>query len=191
MANNDTVRILAFDPSSSEMGWALVILDTASGIHTVTKRGTIYGKKLFKERKEMAKTYDKRFCLLDVIYEKLCELMTLTKPDYVAAESPFMHSFAQTLIILTLVLNAIGRAAHAMVDKPVHTLAPKEIKKCIANANAGKQEVQQAVLDNPLIVIKESKQFPISVMTEHEFDAIACAYTFSRYRLPGMMIPTR
>lgn len=174
------IKILSFDPGLTCTGWALSEYNIKTGMFHTTKRGKIEGKKALTKNRELLALYTKRLVQLDVLGESARDLMRFN-PDYVAIEAAF-HQPGRTSAYEALILciHEIEKVVKQELNLPVFKIAPRNVKRVAAHTgNAGKQTVQEAIIGNTCITIKETKQNPLEKMVEHEADAIAVGYAFA------------
>jgi len=169
------IRVLAFDPGITSMGWSLLAYDLTTGKAAVLARGTLTGQHLLKERKDMQNKFSKAFIILEVYYEIFCRMLRDYQPQHVVAEGAFHHKFAQTYASLKLVLHTLRRACWDVLGFDLYEIAPMETKKLIAGNH---------MADKTLIF--ESDEQPLDNMTEHEYDATGHGLTF----IHKILLPT-
>jgi Holliday junction resolvasome RuvABC endonuclease subunit len=184
-----TVKILSFDPGLTCTGWALTEYNTTTGKAFVSKRGKIEGKRALNKYKEKLVLFNKSYIQLTHLEEELFNLMRY-KPDYVVTESAFWQpGRTAAYAALVLCIHTIERVIGTNLGLPVFKLAPQCIKRIVTDhGQASKITVQEAILLNPDIELKETKQNPIEKMVEHEADAIACAWAFIKCDLPSIIV---
>ncbi len=174
------IKIVAFDPSTTEMGYCYSEYNLEDKKLTVPVSGVIYGHKLLKNKKDMLKTFNRVFTTLDAIEEETTRLLFLHTPDHVVSESAFVHKFANAYASLVLAIHTLRRACKTYFFKDIFTYAPKEMKLVITGkGGADKILVEKAIKNNEnIILIADPK-------TSHEYDAIGIAYTFVKKYIEG------
>lgn len=181
------IRIFCCDPGSQFFGWALLEYDLSTGRTTAVKYGTITGKSLLKQKTDLHPFFEKRALCLWALEEALTTMFEEMSPLYIVSESPFMHRFVQTFVVLTLIVQAIRTAARRTVGRDIYLIAPKESKQTISKSGTSdKQAVQDAIFNDPSIVIKNLKSNQAE-LTEHVYDGIAAGVTFIRNYLPAIL----
>jgi Holliday junction resolvasome RuvABC endonuclease subunit len=179
------IRILSFDPGLTCTGWSIGDYDIETGMLTINKYGKIEGKKLLIKNKELLAIYSKQFVQLNALAEAVSEL-TKCKPNYVVVEDAF-HQPGRTSAYAALILciRTIEVVIAQNLNLPVNRLPPCKVKSLSTTyGNANKATVQEAILSDDLINVKETRQNPLSRMVEHEADAIAVAKAFVMDILP-------
>lgn len=175
-------RILAFDPSSTQMGMCVGIYDIGKSNFVVIHTETIKGDTLIKGAHEILKEHKRTFCVQLFLKDFLTnEIFPEWIPDFIVSEGAFYCSrMPNSFEALVIIINAIQEAAFNWKKMKVSLIAPSIIKKEVSGkANASKEEIKNAVLNHPNIDLKylHTHQF-----TEHEYDAIAHAYTFTQLK---------
>lgn len=181
-----TVRILAFDPGITEMGWSVVDFEPLTGKSHVVAAGTLHGQKLVKTDKELKAYFQKPFCVL-MAYQKICmDLIRKYKPAHVVSESAFNFRFPQVLVSLTLVIHTIRCAAKDIMMRDIHTVAPMETKKEVAGYHmADKEQIKSSIIAYEGLTFAEG--IDKKEMTEHEYDATGHAICFAKRYLPDIL----
>ena len=183
------IKVLAFDPGLTAMGWSLLAYNTDTHNIMVLKYGTIYGKNALKTRKEMHGGFTKQFITLMAYESIVSDMIRNTAPDYISVEGAFMCRFPAAFAALSAVINVIRRCAHLVTNKDIHEIAPMESKKAAsATGTASKSTVQEALLTNPDIDFKSKATDHLEDMTEHSADSIACGLAFIKNKLPTIRI---
>lgn len=121
--------ILGIDPGSRSTGYAFIWVDGS-------KQGCItHGNISSKEE---------NLCLrLDFIFQKLCQLITLHKPNEAAIEKVFIHQNAQSALKLGQARGA-AIVAIAKYNIPIAEYSAKQIKQAaVGYGAAAKSQVQQ------------------------------------------------
>lgn len=181
------IKILSFDPGLTCTGWALTEYDLVNGTAYIPKRGQIEGRKALTKNKEKLVIFPSQIIQLQQIEEDIIHL-TRYKPDYVVTEAAYYQpGRLSAYAALVLCINTIERVIYSQLYKPIFRLAPQCVKRLTANeAQATKMTIQEAILSNKDITLKETKQNPINKMSEHEADAIAVMWAFIKNELPSI-----
>lgn len=181
------IKILSFDPGLTSTGWALSEYDLVNGTAYVPKRGQIEGRKALTKNKEKLVLFPSQIIQLQQIEEEVINL-TKYKPDYIVTESAYYQpGRLAAFAALILCINTIERVIYTQLHKPLFRLAPQCIKRLVANeAQATKMTIQELILTNTDISLKETKQNPLNKMSEHEADAIAVMWAFIKNELPSI-----
>ena len=189
MAQNNLIKILAFDPGIQHLGYSLSHYDPVNDKMVVQAYGVIHGQQLLKKKKEMTELYGRRFVILDAFEVIVADLMREFQPDYVVTEGAFQHLFPDAYAALVLVIHTIKRAAFQIIQKFVYSVSPKESKKAISHdGTADKETVIDAILKHPDIEIKPSAAAK-EMLVEHSADTIAGAWAFIRNHLKNIIDP--
>jgi len=185
---NLTYRILSIDPGLANCGYSLIEYDFSSNKKHVLRFGTITGKSLLKNQKEMQDRFEKRHIIVWELELLLIEMITDMKPDFVAVEEPFAHLYIQAYAALVIVVQSVRTAVRKTLGTDIYLIAPKEAKKAISqDGTSGKGAVEDAILNNPLITIKTNKQNKIEEITEHAYDSIAVGVAFIQNQLLSIL----
>lgn len=183
------VRIFCADPGLTNFGWSLLEHNRATGHTTVVRCGTITGKSLVKQQKDMHPRFEKRYIILWELERVLQEMFSEMVPTHVVSESAFSHSFIQAYAALILVIQSIRTASMRALGRDIYLIAPCESKKAVSSyGNANKESVQDAIFKNPQITILKSTKTTADPITEHAYDSIAAGIAFIQGHLPS--IPT-
>lgn len=183
------IKVLAFDPAATLMGWALMEYNTQTHMVLVTAVGTIEGRKLLKHYRDMRKLFSDSFTIQTAYYHLLKEeIIPQASPDFIVSEGAFHHKFVATLVSLTLVINVIREVSRDLYQKDINIVAPMETKKILAkNHMAKKEQIRDAVITHKDIMFSDDL-FPIhQMLTEHEYDAIGHGYAFIQKYLPEIL----
>lgn len=185
------LRILAFDPASGTMGWAVLEYDVKKKRTTVTHHGLVEGEKAAKElRKTMLAEFGRQYTTLCAIRDVLKSLITTVNPDYVTSEGPFAHRFVQAYASLKLVVDRIRQASHEILNQTTHEIQPTEVKADAAGSGtAKKEEVKAGLLAKKDLLFTASTRKSVKDASEHEIDAIGVGYAFIKRRLPALLEP--
>lgn len=154
--------ILGIDPGTATTGYGLVRLN-GNGNEVVTWGLIETDKSLLKEKR------------LNIIFERLLELIDKHKPDVFVFEKVFFSNNAKTVIAVGQAQGVMLLAAHKS-KVHVEEYAPGTIKKLITgNGRANKKEVQEhirKILGNRVKSAKHKKTH-----FDNEADALAIALT--------------
>ena len=182
------IRILAIDPGLTNFGWSLVEYDLKTNNKTVLRYGTITGKSLLKQQKDLQVEFEKRHIIVWELEPLLIEMILEMQPNYIVVEEPFAHIYIQAYAALVIVVQAVRTAARKTIGKDIYLIAPKEAKKAISNdGTAGKIAIQDAIANNLSITIKPCKQNTPEALTEHACDSIAVAVAFIQNQLLSIL----
>jgi len=185
---NRIIRVFGADPSLLAFGWSVIDYDTATNHKTVIKYGTILGKTLLKNQKDMQSKFAKRYIILWELEQFLIALLQETSPDYVACEGAYSHLYIDSYAALVMVIQTLRTAVMKTCHDDIYIIAPRESKKAVSHdGNADKISVQDAIINNPTITIRTNKQNPVEKITEHTYDAIAAGIAFIQNQLPSAL----
>ena len=189
MIKNSIVRVLAYDPALTKCGWSHIEYDINTGMNNVVKHGEIVGKTVLKNRKGLIGIFENSYLILCEIEDIVSQMIKDFKPDYIVVENAFSHRFPKAYASLVLVINAIRDAAFKTHGKDIFLIAPRESKCSVSgNGTSDKVAIQNAVLNHPNISIKDTKQQPLTSLSEHSADSIASGYTFTTNYLPTLLL---
>jgi Holliday junction resolvasome RuvABC endonuclease subunit len=114
--------------------------------------------------------------VLQAIRITVSNLVKDSAPDAVVSEAPFAHRFPAAFASLTLVVDRIRTASRLITGRDIAVYPPMEVKKAVTGkGSANKDAMKASVLGHKKIVFPQKKS--IEDLTEHEYDAIAVAYT--------------
>lgn len=181
MLKKNAYKILSFDPGSIFMGWASSIYTLDNDKFHNKRRGTILGEKYKTALKDRTAIYPKRQVKLEYIESEVRKLMKI-KPDFVAVEAAYMNPRCPNAYApLILVTQVIWNVVKCELGKPIEMISATHAKNVVtSHGGANKTTVQDAIIRHEDIILDETKQQPISKMSEHEADAIAIGYTFAK-----------
>ncbi len=115
---------------------------------------------------------------LDIIYNKLCELLGQYHPDELAIETAFYGKNVQSAMKIGYA-RGVSILAAVHNNTPVSEYSPREVKKSVVgNGAASKEQVQYMI--NSLLSIKKKK------MPFDESDALAVALCHS-FRIKSLI----
>jgi Holliday junction resolvasome RuvABC endonuclease subunit len=171
------VKILAFDPAAGNTGWALAIFAPATRKLTVVKTGIINGDKAMRAlTKDMLPEFSKQYTVLQAIRITVSDLIKELSPDAVVSEAPFAHRFPAAFASLTLVVDRIRTATRLIIGRNISVYPPMEVKKAVSGkGSANKDAMKASVLGHAKIIFP--RKTSNTDLSEHEYDAIAVAYT--------------
>ena len=182
------IKVLACDPGITSFGYSLLEYNTSTGHTTVVKYGTITGKSLLKQQKELQDRFENKYIVLWELEKILMTMFAEYCPDHIVTESAFSHTFLQAYAALILVIQTIRTASMRTFGRDIYLIAPRESKKAVSDdGNANKQSVQDAIFRNPDISIKVSKNNQLDGLTEHAYDSIAAGIAFIKGYLPSIL----
>lgn len=182
------VTVFAIDPSQSHLGWSVHHYYPDTALDQVVTFGMVEATKLAKkENKDDFKVYSNIISLF-LLEREMRTLFTTYKPDYVVSEGAFMARFPLAFVSLKLCINAIQRVLYTDFKMPLYQIAPKEAKAAVSTGTADKLAVQESIQHLQNLTIKDTRQHPLSSMTEHEADSIAIGYTFCKNYLPEILL---
>lgn len=171
------ITVLTTDLGSN-LGWNKSVCTLRPNLHiNVTDHGTICLDQLTNERmrRDYNEVYSRRRVRMMIYEEQLLKLTDLAKFDCFVTEDVFCTPNHITAFhSLVLYMEVLERIVNIDKHKRLYTIPPTSIKKYISDyGQADKTKVQEAVLNNPAISIKHPE-----TATEHEFDSIACTWSF-------------
>ena len=191
--NHIHIRLLSFDPGTTNMGWAYSNYNTNTGEFTVLNYGLFQASKIAKKRKELVNDFGQRVISLQVIQEETERLINSYNPDFVISEDTFFHySTPQAHIVLALCIYTVEKVLFTlfnlnklkkMTAKRLYKLAPSTIKMIMSGSgSSNKQKIIEAVTNGEIIKFN-TKRNDLDIITEHEADAIAIGYTFIKVNM--------
>lgn len=182
------VKIFCVDPGLQSFGYSLLEYNVSSGQIVVLRYGTITGKSLLKQQKEMQLRFEKRYIILWELEKVLEALFLEHKPDYVVSESAFSYKFIQAYAALILVIQSTRTAAMKTLGSDIYLIAPRESKKAINfDGTSDKKSVQDAIFKNAQIIFQQNKNNQVEELTEHAYDSIAAGVAFIHNHLPSLL----
>lgn len=190
------LRILAFDPAITDMGWAYILFDTEKKIYVVQESGVIHGNKLTAGMQTYQKRFQKSFMTSMKMYDAVVDLIFKFRPQYIASEGAFYSKYPQAWASLSIVIHTLRRAWYYTIEASlteavnktmgddVYLVAPMETKKIITGKGmADKDQMKAGVLAYKNLYIKSPNK---KNLAEHEYDAIGHGVTFCLLRLPDI-----
>lgn len=136
--------ILGIDPGTVVMGYAVI---------------TVNGSRVELLKMDVLKLVSEKdaYKRLEIIFSKVCDLISLHKPTMFAIEAPFFGKNVQSMLKLGRA-QGVAIAAAMQSSIPVTEYSPKKIKQSITgNGNATKEQVFK-MLQN-IIRIEEKPHF--------------------------------
>lgn len=184
-SNGRIIRVLSFDPGTGNLGWALNEHDIDNNATVVPKFGTIVGKNVYRKVCELMPGADKRFTILEGMEVIIADIITTTKPDFIVTEDTFFNPIRPAAFqSLSLVIGMLQRLAWRVSKKIIYKYPPQHIKKVVTQYGMAQKCTVRENLIEQGVVIKDSRQSPISKLDEHSSDAIAAGRTFILTDLP-------
>jgi len=205
---NDTIKILSFDPGTTAFGWAFSEHSPATNSFEVQKFGDIRATKMAMRQKENVLRYGKRLVALNIIYDEVKKLLKDLKPDYVVSEDTFYshytpQAYGPLLLCCHTVENLLFNAYHYPSTDPndvvitesasvLYKIPPKSIKFVMSGTGKSFKLDMLYSLEEQMakgrITFKHNKSFDAirGDMNEHRVDAISCGYTFTQTILPQL-----
>lgn len=185
------VRILSFDPGTTNMGWAISEYHLNNGDFVVIQHGVFKSSKIAKKRKDEVEYYGQRLISLMVVAEEASRLLLHHQPNYVVSEDTFFHAGTpQAHVALLLCINSVERVLYHLQKeerlkhesaKKLYKLAPATIKMIVGGHGSSiKQKIIDIVTSDGIIKFQTPRDDMSAVLTEHEADAIACGYSFAK-----------
>jgi len=164
----DASIIMAIDPGSIKMGWAVIKVGTGNTPPQLIAMGTL-----------LLSSYKDIYLRLEKIHATVLELIAIHKPGCFAIEAPFFGKNVQSMLKLGRAQGVAIAAAmqHAL---GVTEYSPKKVKQSVTgNGNASKEQVWK-MLQQVFCIEQSPKYYDAS-------DALAvalCHHYQSRF-LPG------
>ena len=136
--------ILGIDPGTNLLGFGIVRVDEAGKPHFVDM-GVL-------DLRKVDDIYEK----LRIIFDKVCALCDLHRPDDLAIESPFYGRNAQVIFKLGRAQGAAMTAALTR-DAKVYEYAPRKAKQAICGNGAASKEQVALMVEKTLGINIEAK----------------------------------
>lgn len=180
------LRVFAVDPATGKSGWSLLVVSSLSPLKIeIVARGVLDGQKLLKEKKDLALTFGRQFCILDALADEYVRLLGELEPDVVVSESAFGYTHMSALISLTLAIHQLRQASKQVLGKDIVTVPPTITKLAFTGkGNADKDMMRKAFAEAGYL----SRDPGNTEITEHEIDAIAHGVGFIRRDLIGDVV---
>lgn len=188
----NTLKIIGIDPGLTNTGVCVCLYDPDNDHLTVQSKFMICAHELAKrEMRQDSKQYGNIVSLF--LYEREFKNVFLTHlPNFVASEDAFYNPRTPNAYLsLKLCISSIQRVLYEDFKQVLYRIAPMEAKKAVRKGNADKAAVQEAIQHLPDLILRDTKQNPISKITEHEADSIAIAYAFKKMYLPDLLMQTK
>ena len=186
--STDKIRVMAIDPGLQNLGYSFIDYDRKTNIKTVERYGTITGKSLLKNQKELQEHFEKRHIIVWELDPIIRNLILEYKPEYVVVEEPFAHIYIQAYAALVIVVQTIRTAVRHTLGRDIYLIAPKEAKKAVSSdGTSDKNTVLESIASNQYIIIKQCKQNKEEEYTEHAGDSIAVGIAFIQNQLPSIL----
>lgn len=176
----DRYRIIAIDPSTSQIGIAVIEVDLSNGAINIPFSYTFRRRDLIRGHKWMADVYGEREAAVYCYGNVLRNLLVVWEPSAVAIEAPYLDKFPQAFKALTEICTTFR---NAVIDwdptVPVEFTDPATVKKSIgvSGKSDDKGLMREGIIKSEL-PIHYSNNISISTMTEHEVDAVAVGIHF-------------
>lgn len=191
----DAIRVLSFDPGTTNMGWAISEYHVSNGQFVVHNQGLFKSSKIAKKRKEDVEHFGQRFVSLSVVTEETQRLLLSYQPHFVCTEDTFFNPrtpqahVALLLCIHTVELvlyrNFCDNRLHHPTARKIYKLAPMTIKMMTTGkGNSDKEGITDAIRNEDRIQFNnQRKEDVMESMIEHVSDAIACGWSFVKTEL--------
>lgn len=180
------VSVLSIDPGLSTFGWAFSEYDRSAKKLSILNYGNYCPARL-AERKEFdhdVRLYGHRIMSLCVARIEIDYLYRTYNPDFVCCEDAFFNRFRPTAYAALLQwITTIELFLKDKYKQQLYKMSPKTIKHAIGKGDSDKMQVLKNVLNNQQMEFKGSKKDLI----EHEWDACACGWAFSKTILPDLL----
>lgn len=176
----NVVGVLSWDPGLTLAGWVAFEYNTATGEILVVDFGELEVNRIVDRAAMRANVelYTKRVISLAVLEDKTREIISATKPDYVATEDAFYNPLRPSAYaaLLTWIMT-LARMLHRDYQKPLFKIPTKVAKQAISGTgSAMKLDVAAAIKANTSIKFK--KPPAETDLTETVCDALAVGYAF-------------
>lgn len=183
------IRVLCYDPSFSNTGWAILDIKPSTGKVVVHRFGVLKpGQQADRvAHRDDVTTYGKRAISMKLLKECVHKLQEEFKPDYVSVEDAFFNpKRPNAYASLLFWICSVTIIYHENYQKPIYRIPTRTIKQRLTGSGGkGKGSVKDAIIKSEEIVFKQKKQAEIA--TDHEFDAIAVGYYFIKEILPSIL----
>lgn len=184
--DKNIVTILSIDPGLSTFGWAFSEYDRTISKLSIVNYGNYCPARL-AERKEFdhdVRLYGHRIMSLCVARIEIDYLYKSFRPDFVCCEDAFFNRFRPTAYAALLQwITTIELFLKDKYKQQLYKMSPKSIKHAIGKGDSDKAQVLKNVLSNKQMEFKHDE----SKLIEHEWDACACGWAFSKTVLPDLL----
>ena len=172
-------KILSIDPGLTNTAWVLSNADIDNYTLNVLKYNTIKATKSI-EKNENPLGLNRNILSLQYLENELRSIISASKADFIVIEDAFYNPKRPTAFLsLSLCIYTIEKLVAMTFNKKIYKIATRKAKQLVSgNGGSTKDVIQRAIVDNEHITFKESKQYSIDRLNEHEADAIAIAYGF-------------
>lgn len=171
------VRLLAVDPGSSTLGFALMLIDPVLQQITVGDAFTINVGRGINNHSMRFEQYGAKAERLHQIYMNMGSVLYQLQPHLFIAESPFVGRFAAAFEALVEVRDALKAALWAHDQTMLYeSVDPLTAKKAVGAAvyKGSKENVRDSVIALPdLIWAPNVMKYELD---EHSIDAVAVGY---------------
>lgn len=183
---SETFNLMGIDPGINNCGVSIGKYYPKTDNLRVVMRTTIHANaEAHKANKKDSKLYGSTYSLL-VLERLFTDILDVWQPRYVACEDAFYNPRTPNAYAsLKSCILSFKRVLYYR-QKNLYLIAPKQAKAVVYEGTANKEAVQSAIQKLPDLILKGTKEHPLSEMVEHEADSIAIMYTFKKIILPGL-----
>ena len=143
-ASHSTIRIMAIDPGSIKMGWA--IIEVITGGLQLIAMGTL-----------ILSSYKDIYQRLEKIHSTVGELIKIHQPTSFAIEAPFFGKNVQSMLKLGRA-QGVAIASAMQHNIGVTEYSPKKVKQSVTgNGNASKEQVWKML--QQIFTIEQSPKY--------------------------------
>ena len=187
---NNKYKILSIDPGTTACGWSILEYDPSSPIITVLKLGVIASRKIVirAAMRDRVAIYGKTILSLEILREKVDEIIKQNKPDFIAIENAFFNpKFPSAYAILIQCIFTIEQLIYSKYGLPLYKIPTRSAKETLSgNGGAKKETIQDIILNHQDITFKNEKlKYTI---TQDESDAIAIGFHMCHKLLPTLIL---
>ena len=187
---NNKYKIFAIDPGTTACGWSLLEFDPSSPIITVLKVGVIASRKIVirAAMRDKVAIYGKTILSLEILREKINELIKQNKPDFVSIENAFFNrKFPSAYAILIQCIFTVEQLIYSEYGLPLYKIPTRSAKETLSgNGGTKKDSIQEIILNHEDIKFKNEKLK--YGMSKDESDAIAIGFHMCRKIIPSLML---
>lgn len=187
---DNVIRILGIDPGSDTLGTAILDVDIDTYKATVVYGGTFTARSEIEKNSWLAMMRTKRDERLGLLEKNIFDLMLMSEPLLIGAESPFVQrgkvSAYEALVECQQMLrNTVWKYSPALL---VRRIDPITVKNYVGVSHRGtdKSDMHRAVVK--LYENNVAANVDLSTFDEHTIDAIAVAHVIYRKLLLGEII---